>query len=780
MDAQRTNERMLKEMGKESALTYGSQLFKQKHDHLTQALKLLFEEAVCNPYMARAHGAALPYFNEFDSPDQVAAVALIAALDMLTRRMSCISFMQHLGAAIEKEQRLMRLRDVSPLVQRKLFRSGLSRSQIARKEILQKLNVPCPVWNNKARTQVGGLLLDAVVVSTGLFEVAFRKAGRHRQRMIQPSDEAVAFIKACPPKEARSSAGPMLVPPRPWHDLFGGGLLSNGACLIHVPVQEISRVREYAYEVYGQTDLSQIYGAVNHLQSVALVVSGEMTSIVRTSWENGIKGLFPCAKAPPELPERLGSDPDEEALRFRNKMAARIHRDRDRNRCTRIRIERSIQAAEELSDETVWQAMHLDYRGRIYAENRNCTTQGQDHEKSVLNFKPEPVGPDGIDWIYKAAAGHYGMSRDTWEARWQWGRKHHEQMLAVAEDPLSKLELWRSAKDPWQYLQTCRGLKEALETGSTGVPIRLDQTTSGLGILSSLLRDEPTARLCNVIGKTPRDLYSLVAERVTQRLVEDLELGEEKTRIQAQQWLEIGVKRSLIKAPVLAAPYGGTYMGLADAVVDFLDEYHGYVDIEDFMFKVSIPSKYMASLIWAEMKPFVEPCSVIKQWLRKVVKKVMLSEKPVEWTAPTGLPLRAADRKAQVLTISTLLYGTRVRVSYHHQPVDEQLDPKAACRNITANFTHALDAALAAMVACEAAATSMPVAMNHDCFQTTPGRASQLHNLLLTTFSGLYRTDWLAVWHEEIQSRSGVEIPAPPERGELPVGQIGSNPYLFS
>ena len=123
-------------------------------------------------------------------------------------------------------------------------------------------------------------------------------------------------------------------------------------------------------------------------------------------------------------------------------------------------------------------------------------------------------------------------------------------MLAAAADPLGKLELWRNAADPWQYLQLCRGLKEALETGRTGVPIRLDQTTSGCGILSTLVRDAKVARMCNIIGKTPRDLYTRIAEKVCFRLAQDLEMGDAKARTLAEIWLRRGIDRRLVKGPV--------------------------------------------------------------------------------------------------------------------------------------------------------------------------------------------------------------------------------------
>lgn len=779
-DAVRSSERRLKEVKKESLTNHGAYLFRVTLQRFTDALRLVLEQAVINPGEARRYGAVLPYFNEFESVEQIAAVALVAAVDQLTRRQSLIAFTQHIGAAIEKEHRLIRLQQANPQAQRKLFRSGFTRSQMASKAVMESLRVFVPKWDNKVRTEVGAFLLDLIVQETGLFQVAMRKFGRFSQRVIGPSDEAIAFVTACPPREAKSNAGPMLCPPRPWPGLFGGGSLNNAGCLVHVPVQELNRLDEYVKGFYSGKDLRRIYRAVNHLQSVELRVSSEITEVVRVAWDNGIDGLFPCRKVPPDVPDRLHGDATEDEIRARNRKAAQAHRDRERNRSARIRIERSVQAAEEVAGKSVFQAMHLDYRGRIYAENRNVTTQGQEHEKSLLSFAPAPVGPDGIEWILKAAAGHYGLSRNTWQERLQWGEKNVERMLSAASDPLSKLELWRSAKDPWQFLQLCRGLKEAMETGATGVPIRLDQTTSGLGILSAMLRNREVGRLCNVWGKTPRDLYSLVAENVTKALVADLEAEEEKTRIHAERWLEIGVTRSLIKTPVLAAPYGGTYMGLADSVVEFLDAHYGFVATKDFLFMVAMPSKYLASHIWREMKPYVDPCNGVKHWLRAVVKKCMAKGHPVRWTSPSGLPMEAASRMGNRTQVWTHLYGKRTSMNYVDQPVANQLNPKAATKNISSNAIHSMDAALVAMVANQLAGQDIPLTTNHDCFATSPAHATQMHNTLLSCFAALYRTDWLAVWREEIETATGVRLPEPPEYGDLGLGDIGTNPYMFS
>ena len=75
----------------------------------------------------------------------------------------------------------------------------------------------------------------------------------------------------------------------------------------------------------------------------------------------------------------------------------------------------------------------------------------------------------------------------------------------------------------------------------------------------------------------------------------------------------------------------------------------------------------------------------------------------------------------------------------------------------------------------------MPLLTNHDCFATDPANAEWLHRTLLSEFRALYATDWLGAIAEEIRCSAGLkELPPPPPRGALEIGEIGENPYLFS
>ena len=779
--ANASSHRRIKELGKESALPYGQALYSRFLDDLAAALERTFEGFLLDPGKARANADAIPFFDPFKGVHHIASVALVATIDQLSRKQRLPTFCQNLGKAIEDETRLMRLEAKSPLELRRLMREGMSRRRLASKQVMQDLGCPIPAWNDLSRLHVGRFLLDHVVQSLPLVRVVQHRVGRTTPRFVLPTAEAEAFIRNCPQRVYSVAHSAMVCPPEPWPGLYGGGVLGNEECIVRVPIQDNEEKDGSAIDHYREADLSVFVDGINHLQATPLVVDAEMVQLQRTAWENGISGLFPCGRAPLEVPERLGDSPTAEELRTRNRLAAMAHRDREQNRVRRVRIERALQMAEELAGRTVWQAYHADHRGRIYTGNKYCTHQGPDTEKSLLSFEQQaPATDEGIQWILKAAAGHYGLSRDHWHERLRWGEKAKDAMLAAAEDPLGRLELWRGAKDPWQFLQLCKGLKQALDTGYSGVPIRFDQTTSGCGLLATLVRDAKTARLCNVFGTTPRDLYSVIAERVVQRLTADLELGDEKERALAELWLARGIDRGLVKGPVLATPYGGSYMSLCDGLVDALDQHLGYVPLDEYAYRVAVPSKYLASHLWAELKEQVAPCLEVKKWLKQVCRKVMTAGYPLEWTTPMGWPMRLADREPTRRQVQTLLFGKKVSITMQDQPIDSPLSATQANKGIGANFTHGFDAALCHAVISRAVGLGMPLLTNHDCFATHMADATVLHTSLLHNYAGMFRTNWLAVFREEVQLVTGIPLPEPPYVGTLQVGLVGSNPYLYS
>ena len=776
--AHESAQRRIRESGRESALPYGQALFDLTLDPVSEAIAKDFEEFVLNPKKARKFAAVLPLFDYFANPGHIAAVALVAVLDQLSRKQRYPTFCQGVGFAIEKETRLIKFDKVDPLHMRRLSRTGWSKRRQADIRTLNEIGIPVSKWDDVTRLQVGGFLVEHMT-TTGLFKVVRHRIGKTMPRFVVPTDEALEFIKNCPERSYRTSYMAMVCQPRRWEGVYGGGHLSNDEPIVRVPIADHDdQGRALAH--YHAAQMPKVYAAINHLQGSRLVVSEEMVELQRVAWDNGIEGLFPCSRDPVEPPPRLGSDPSDAELLERNRLAAMAHRDREVNRPRRVKIERAIQAAEELKGRTVWQPWHFDYRGRLYTGNKFVTTQGQDNEKACLSFKPVICDDNALKQLLMAAAGHHGMSRSRWHERLAWAEERIYQMIAAADDPLNRLELWRDAKDPWQYLQCCIGVRDITRTGKSGAPVRFDQTTSGCGILAALTRDGRIGRACNLYGSTPHDLYSAVADEVIKHLRHDLEFGEtDKEKALAHLWLEHGVDRSLCKGPVLAAPYGGSWMSIADRLVDALDEHLGYVPLSEYAYRVAVPSKYMASIMWSELKGLIGPVLEVKAWMRKLTKKMMPAGYPLVWTSPMGWPMRIADRKPTTRAIKTMLYGKKISSNVQDQEWEAELSYVQANKGIGANLTHSFDAAFCQAAVYRAAELSMPVISNHDCFAVQASNATSFHSVLLSEFRELYRPNWLQEIKRELEGQSGISLPEPPYRGTLDVGAIGSNPYLF-
>ena len=184
--AQASSQRLVKELGKESALVYGQKLYSALLDDLAQTLDKAFSEYLLKPEVARFHGAAIPYFDPFKGTHHIASIALVATLDQLSRRQRIATFCQNLGAAIEKECRLMRLEGKSPLELRRLMRQGLTRSKISSRQVMRQLGCPVPEFNDMARLQIGQFLLDQIV-TTGLVRVVKHRIGRTQPRFVLPT-----------------------------------------------------------------------------------------------------------------------------------------------------------------------------------------------------------------------------------------------------------------------------------------------------------------------------------------------------------------------------------------------------------------------------------------------------------------------------------------------------------------------------------------------------------------------------------------------------------------
>ena len=766
-ESSRAQHQRLRSMARESQTPYGGAMVRQHGEPCRDALEMVLAKWAAKPGIAGPHYCALPLLLHLagrGGPAAIVSVALPLVIDGISQTRSHRSLAKAIGAALEREVRGATLQEERAGTLR-LMKRRYTAKEITDPRLLRTMAIEPGKWSATDKFEVGALLLDLVAGTTGLVELAGRHHKGRRITEVKPSADALAVIKASPTRQLPIKRLPMLQPPRPWAGLQGGGHLGNSKPLV---------VR--APHLQAAAIPLQL-AVVNQLQAQQMVVNPSMVAIQAEAWDCGID-VFPVKRNPIEAPPKPAELVGKEAMRDWHLACMDARIDRQQNAPLRLKVQRSLEALGQLQGQPCWFAYELDWRGRVYTANREATHQGPDWEKAAIELQGEPAGEDGFEWLLKAAAGHWG-ERGTWEERLAWGKANLDLLTAAAEQPLDRVDLWRDAKDPWQFLQLCRGVRQWLvdPTVPIGCPVRLDQHASGMAILAALTRDGKLAAMTRVTGDSPADLYGLMAEKVAHRLRLDLEAGPPHHQRQAAEWLELGVNRSTLKGPTMTTIYGAGFWSVSDGLAAQLE---AAKDVSPCRYERELvqPSQYLARHISAVLKAELASCLKVQAWLREVSRLVVQTQQPVRWTTPTGFPVELGAEQQQRAAVRTAVSGNRRWAATRATP--GELSARVTGRGITANLIHSFDASFCQQVISRAGELGFQLLTNHDCFAAIPSRAGRLHQLLHEELAAMYQPNWLGKVQREIQSQSGVEVPKPPMVGKLTVGEIGSNPYAFS
>jgi DNA-directed RNA polymerase, mitochondrial len=764
----------LRAQQRESVTEYGRALVQQHGEPVALALEHVIGQAINGQVVAGPYHAGMWLLFQMGEkgPRAMAAIALQTVIDRISQRISHRAMALAIGSAIEAEIRALPVEDRG----QDLLRIARRRhgKALARLEHLRALRIDAQPWSRADRFQVGAFLLAIVIEQTDLVRTTTTISRRGLQ--LEPTEQLAQIIADNPPRPAPARRLPMLSPPRPWRGMTGGGHLTNA--------QPLVRSRQgHPLEYLTDDALAPALLAVNTLQEQQLEIDPWMVDHQRVAWDAGIRGLFPVTSRPPDPPPMPAELVGPEAMGRWRQQVDQAHRDRREGSRARAAIEASMRQAEQLAGQPIWFSWCMDMRGRLYTANRATTHQGPDHEKAqVLVANAKPCDDRAADWILKAAAIHWGL-KGSWGDRLQFGRDQIDRMLAAAEDPLERVGLWRDAKEPWQFLSMCRALQQWIEDPSQPIRqlVRLDQTTSGPGIIGALLRDGAIARACNMTGSTRHDLYQQVADEVALLLRSDLEAGDLKEQRLAGVWLKRGVSRAMAKLPVMSTVYGAGWLGVSEQLVAVLDQEDGPVNLGVLERDRLVPCRYLARKFGLAVGARMAGAVALQKWLREACRRCVKKGVPMRWTTPMGMPIQLGKEMASTSKVRTLLHGTRRWQTVLDAPTPGELSSRETVRSVTANVIHSFDAALVWQLVCDGADHGATVLPNHDCFGVAPYAAEWLHTTLHQRIGQLYRTDWLAEIKAEIEAAAtGLKLPALPMVGTLEPSEIGENPYLFS
>ncbi|MBM5817754.1 MAG: hypothetical protein FJ083_14570, partial [Cyanobacteria bacterium K_Offshore_surface_m2_239] len=464
-------EARLRERGSLASTARGQALFQEHAEHLSCAIGALLEELIEEPGRSGPHFAAWPLLLAATcrGPRSIAAIALSVVIDGLGQSRETTALARAIGTALQDEMRAGRVEATDRDLMR-LIRTRCGPRALSQPLVLRAVRVDPSGWTAGDRAEVGGLLLEIVISHLDLLVLE----PRGNRRLVRASDGARRLLAAGIQGLAPVARFPMVVEPRPWAGMTGGGHLSSSE-----PLVRTRRGLDLSH-LTPQT-MAPLLRAVNYLQQQELRVDPEMVQLQRQMWGGGVRGLFPVTRHPADVPPRPETRVGREMfIRYLQAKAA-AQQDAREGAATRARIEQVLQQAQAVAGQPIWLAHCADFRGRIYTTNRFVTHQGPDHERALIEFaQGEPASEAHMERVWRAVPADLTA---CWDPR--------------TIGPVEIAIACRGSKDPWQAAQAAICCARWVQDPSipVGLPVRFDQCCSGAAIIAGLMRDGRLARL---------------------------------------------------------------------------------------------------------------------------------------------------------------------------------------------------------------------------------------------------------------------------------------------
>ena len=606
-------------------------------------------------------------------------------------------------------------------------------------------------WPREVTLKLGGWVADAICTESGWFI----------KTEVQVYRKTISRIVATPDfleqrQDLMDQASylspllwPMLVPPADWDQDNNGGYLLNAVA----PNSYLVRRQPLKAKEIPQD--SPPFEFINNLQRVAYRMNPFVVEVAEVLFDQQVPvgsfvpvTILDLPPKPLDIAERGDSWKTycREAAAVHNTNAAIVRRS-VRTRCTMEMVARFKQAPQ------YYIPWSYDYRGRVYPIPSYLGPQDTDFGKSLVRFAVEaPVTAPSEYWLAFHVATTYGLDKATITEREDWVSLNNSLISRVATDPLGNRSDWEAAADPWQFLAACEEFYRCCivrDRPTTGLPVGLDATCSGLQILAGLARDRSTAKLVNVVkGDRPSDAYLAVAEEAKKALPPELaELMDRKV-----------TKRTVMTIPYNAKPYSNrSYIRQA---------------LKEKGVKLA-PDQIQAitnSVIGAMNVVVPGPMSVMRWINAEVAAALADGATEFRWVTPSGFPVTQYLQKWETKQIKMTLMGScNIRCPLGPSDKTDRLRHKAAT---APNLIHSLDASLLHIAF---ARFDYPFTVIHDCVLARATDIGRVNQSLRQSFTEIFST---RNYLEDFAVQIGANEP-PPIIGDFDPSEVHDSTYFF-
>jgi len=603
-------------------------------------------------------------------------------------------------------------------------------------------------WGAANRVRLGGWLLDCLLETSKWFEVKTIRVGRKTNNHVIPTPEFMSIKDEVMYNAELFSplAWPMLIEPNDWTAEKPGGYLLNEIMRGHTMVRrsEVSPIQgEKPFEFLNK--IQKVAYTLNPFTvKVAEILQGKGTSV----------GKFQpiCHHELPNKPVDIAEN--EIARKQYRRDAAEVLNRQAQEFKKSCRTRMTMETVERFKNkEKFYIPWSFDYRGRVYPIPAFLTPQDTDFGKSLIRFADESFMDDEAErWLRFQVATCCGLDKETLNDRLSWTYENEYLITIIAEDPIGNIHEWEEVEEPWQFLAACDEMYHCVikrDRISTGLPIAIDATCSGLQILAGLAKDKSTAELVNVVNSDkPQDAYKVVAE-----------LAKPNCPKPIQPYMD----RKTVKRTVMTIPYNAKPFSNRSYIREALRE-KGYMPESGEL------GDTVTAVRNALFSKFPGPMSVMKWIETEVSQAIKRGATHLEWVTPSGFVVSQKIFKQDYERIVLKVLGKcNMRVATGDTDKVDKARHKAAT---APNLIHSLDASLLCLATLK---FNNPIALIHDSVLCRATDMSELSNIVRQTYMYLFAEhDYLTDFAQQIGAES-----KPPIIGDLKPESVIESTYFF-
>lgn len=750
---------------------------------LVPIVKLLDEKF--KPYKLRKKGGVIPTAIQLllgTNLDLLALITIKTTLDTLASQKTYTSLALSIAKRVEDELVYIDLAKHQPKLWRFLQRDLSKVSNYVRKRVLVMLtisrsNLPRLKWTKQEKVHVGSFLLESLIESTGLVKVEqlYNNRGHSRNVVVMTERTRDWVTKFHNYKEiSKPFYLPMVQKPAPWTGLYGGGYVLDGCKPI--PIVNTGEV-----EHLEMCDMSQVYDALNHLQSVRWRINKRVYDVIKTCVDTkvdlGSLPRFVPYDLPPR-PEKIDTDYD-----VRKKWRRDAYHVKLRNIKLTSKVLSALgtmDVAKRFLDHAFYFPYQLDFRGRVYSMSTSLNPQSADFSRALLEFadgKPLRT-PEAEEWFLVSGANLYGVDKVSFPQRRQWVDENRENIIKSAQSPHEFL-FWTRADKPFQFLAFCFEYQDYVNVGLqhvTHMPVHLDGSNNGIQLLSILSRDAEAGKATNCLPNCdPNDLYGDIADVTKQLLTED-------GSIESQFWLDYGIDRKTTKRQVMVFPYGGTRYSCEAYTQEWFDDKEEAVGRRSFVDGATELRyvRHLSETIWKAIGQVLTGPKTLMDWFQNVARVFNDEQMAIMWELPSGFMVNQMYYNPSKARVKTK-FGEHVRKVSIKLKDESRIYKRRQVNAVAPNIIHSLDANLLMSIVNRCRQQGLHhMQVIHDSFACPAPDIPVLFKTIRSATVDLFGEDLLYNLYEQFQSQVETKLDKPPKFDTMDINDIENSLYFFA